>query len=831
MFKTMLPWFSYNKWVLFCSLFLFSNLLFSASIQPNLTTKQQAWLQAHQNIRIGIDPSWAPIEYIDPYKKTYQGIASEYVSYLEKSLSIKVQFDPALNWKQVIEKTKTSQIDVLPAVSKTPEREKYLNFTKPYLKFPYVIFTQNDAELITGITDLIDKKVVVEKNYANHEIIKKNHPEIELVVVDNTEQALTTLSLGLADAYIGNLAATSYSILQTGTSNIKVAAPTPYSNDLAFAVRKDWPELISIIQQSLDTLTPREKNLFKKKWFSIRYEHTLDYTLIWQISTIILLIFLVFSLWLWQIRKQKEALRISEERFQLAMLASKEGLWDWNLITDEVYFSPGYAEMLGYKKNQLEGNHLTWENLLHPDDKKAALKFIKQAIADCSNQYEHEFRLHHQSGHYVHIRSIGSIVSTDKKGKATRALGTQQNITERKKIQTALEQQKIALDSSSIVAMTDIKGLITYANDQFCRISGYSHKELIGQNHRILNSGVHPSSLWKEMFQQASKGIPWRHEICNKSKDGSLYWVDSTILGLFNSQGKLNQYIAIRTDISERKIAEQKLKQREQQFSSLIHNIPSTFYQYEFKTQWRLFFITDAIKSLCGYTPSDFTDNAHSLSSITHQDDTPKILACVENAIKNHQSFAIEYRIIHKDHSIRWMHEKGTPIYNEHNQPLYLQGAIFDITENKRAEIELANAKQAAEKASEFKSEFLSNMSHEIRTPMNAIIGLGYLILKTELSSQQKNYIKIIQTASHSLLTIINDILDFSKIEAGKLHLESVNFELDTLFENLGDLFRFDCEEKNIELIFDVDPTIPTTLIGDPTRITCIFLPIMNTDS
>lgn len=170
------------------------------------------------------------------------------------------------------------------------------------------------------------------------------------------------------------------------------------------------------------------------------------------------------------------------------------------------------------------------------------------------------------------------------------------------------------------------------------------------------------------------------------------------------------------------------------------------------------------------------------------------------------------------------MHEKGTPIYNEHNQPLYLQGAIFDITENKRAEIELANAKQAAEKASEFKSEFLSNMSHEIRTPMNAIIGLGYLILKTELSSQQKNYIKIIQTASHSLLTIINDILDFSKIEAGKLHLESVNFELDTLFENLGDLFRFDCEEKNIELIFDVDPTIPTTLIGDPTRITQILI-------
>jgi two-component system sensor histidine kinase/response regulator len=266
---------------------------------------------------------------------------------------------------------------------------------------------------------------------------------------------------------------------------------------------------------------------------------------------------------------------------------------------------------------------------------------------------------------------------------------------------------------------------------------------------------------------------------------------------------------------------------KEQQFKLLVDTIPGTTTTtlMDLSTE----FISKEVESLIGCPAEEFMgEGSRNLIDFTHPDDLELLHEAGFKAIIEHQQFAIELRMLDINGGVHWVYEKGQAEYDQQGEPLKVHATLLDITERKEAEQALAVAKDIAEEATRAKGDFLANMSHEIRTPMNAIIGMSDLALQTELDPKQRNYIDKVHRSAESLLGIINDILDFSKIEAGKLNMESIEFRLEDVFDNLANLVGLKAEEKGLELMFDLPVELPYGLVGDPLRLGQILVNLGN---
>lgn len=404
---------------------------------------------------------------------------------------------------------------------------------------------------------------------------------------------------------------------------------------------------------------------------------------------------------------------------ELLLRAVFDNVVDALLVADDhgTYLRANAAAstLLGLPLNEIVGRSLS--DFTHPSRAREVEKIWRDFLAEGI-----------QKGVFEIERPDGTAIVVDYTAKAhflpNRHLSVLRDVTERTRYEQALKQSlkevsdiKFALDESAIVAITDQRGRITYANDQFCEISKYPRAELLGQDHRIINSGYHPNEFISNLWTTITNGKVWHGEIKNRAKDGSFYWVNTTIVPFLNAEGIPYQYVAIRSDITERKRAEERLRESERHSRAVLDGL-SAFVSV-LTPDGTLVEVNRAALEGAGLKPEDvigkrFEDTYWwSFSSESKR----QLRAAIERAARG-ETVRYDVRARVAGDRLNFFDFAITPLFDAAGSVSFLIPSGIDITERKRLEAELTRAAQLS-----LVGELAAGLAHEIKNPLAGIQG------------------------------------------------------------------------------------------------------------
>jgi PAS domain S-box-containing protein len=367
----------------------------------------------------------------------------------------------------------------------------------------------------------------------------------------------------------------------------------------------------------------------------------------------------------------------------------------------------------------------------------------------------------------------------------------------------------------------DKDSITTFVNPRMAEILGYTVEEMIGRSVFSFCDGQSRENL-KIRIQQRKKGVKEQYNLDFLKKDETWVYVDISASPIIDDAGNYTGAFAVVTDLSERKQAEETLKESRHFVQKIIDTTPNLLYIYDL-IENRNIWTNREIAQILGYTPEEVFEMGPALfENIMHPDDMSGVAehhARCKNA-EDGEILTVNYRMKSPQGEWRNLLSRDVVFFRTADGlGRQILGTAQDITENIKAREEIIKAKAMAEAANKAKSEFLANMSHEIRTPMNGIIGMTDLTLMTDLTEEQIGYLQMLQGSANSLLRIINDILDYSKIEAGRLDLEKVPFNLREMIKEAVELLKINFAKKRLSLNCNIDKAVPHVVIGDQGRL------------
>lgn len=294
----------------------------------DLTAKEREWLTKHRTLRFAVDPDWLPIEGINPDTKRYEGMMSDVLDTISDLSGLKFQLVPTDSWRDSLALIETGQVDMLTAVSKTPERQEFLDFTSKTLALNDGVLMPGDAPFISSLNDLIGLRVGVSEGTSVHKMLERDYPELILVRFKSTAAALRELNAGNIDALVDNLEVLGYLINQQGLYNLKVVLRLEQKRYLHIALRKEIaPEARSIINKAIGMISEEDLNAIRQRWVALKVTEGLDYQLLWKIALAIavLIAFITYNNYRLNklvrrktadIERQKEELRVFNQNLE-----------------------------------------------------------------------------------------------------------------------------------------------------------------------------------------------------------------------------------------------------------------------------------------------------------------------------------------------------------------------------------------------------------------------------------------------------------------------------------------------------------------------------------
>jgi len=567
-------------------------------------------------------------------------------------------------------------------------------------------------------------------------------------------------------------------------------------------------------------------------------------------------------------RQSQDALTQSEERLNLALSSASMGLWDWNLVTNQVYFSPIWSTMLGYDENELPKELETWESLQHPDDRETSIATVQKVIKNREGSFEIEFRLRKKDGTYVWIRSVGNAVSFDAEGNTTRLTGIHEDINDKKR-QELIKQVLFEISNavSTTHSLDELYSLIRESLGRVvdttnCFLALYNEgsdtltlpfmedekdaftefparKTLTSYVIRTGAAQLVDDEREKELTSQGEielvgapcvswLGVPLKHDgktigvfaVQSYSKEVVYTELDAELLEFASDQ------IALAID---RRRHQDRLRTNQERQRRVFESSPDPMIVVDSKAM--ILDFNSAFVEALGVDPKlvygekifRFIHPEHWKSSIKDFSQTWE-----KGYLKN-----LEYQVVRPDGQTFDAEVSSGAIYASDGKPESMVLIIKDISERKEAERKILEAKFKAEESDKLKTAFLSNMSHEIRTPMNAIVGFSDLLLDEQLSPQERrDFIAQINQGADDLMRLIDDIIDIAKIEAGQVNVHIAECFIRELFKELHLMFlqnvrRSGKEQVKLTMKWDW-PLNELAIYTDPFRLKQILINLLS---